>query len=101
VLGVTVGNEKLNDCPVFVGRLETRHPALTRFFAFCFAHPAYPLAGIHRVVDQLLKSGSIVAEQVKPSEWQKARRFGAPSRTSVTFSTIRDVSVDQALPHVT
>ncbi len=40
VLGVTVGNEKLNECPVFVGRHEARHPALMRFF--CLAH-AVPL----------------------------------------------------------
>jgi len=32
VLGVTVGNEELNERTVFVGRDETRHPALRGFF---------------------------------------------------------------------
>src|SRR5258708_40300700 len=40
VLGVTVGNEKLNKCAVFVCRDEARHPALRGFFCLCFAHHA-------------------------------------------------------------
>src|SRR5712692_11945353 len=36
VLGVTVGDEKLDDCPVLVGWHEARHPAFRRFFCLCF-----------------------------------------------------------------